>query len=219
IRAGAVRGEAQVPKIAARQKLSHGQSRETAKTLHPPDPLSRPVRPAGYSRSICACASPLVWRCPMPVEVKRRVVLAARPSEVPQFAATFAHASMQGWQSLVADSLERCRSLVQHQLCDVLMVDECMYQRAGPSGLSWLARQREFPAVLLTGMEPEVLAVAYGEGLSVCLPRRQTLEHPPLLAAALDRAAHLQENWHTHRRTKEGLHQCRRQVDRLVSLL
>ena len=156
----------------------------------------------------------------MSVDVKpRRVLVAARPPEAPELAAVFTHAALKGWQMLPAGTLEQARSLAQQQRCEALVVDECLYERAAPAAFGWLCRQRDLPVVLLSANEPETLALAYGAGVSLCLPRRQTLKHPPLLAAALHRTAQWSDECRAGLRTVETLSQCRRQVDRLVSLL
>ncbi len=156
----------------------------------------------------------------MAVEIeRRRVLVAARPSESAELHALFADAALAAWDALDADGVARARFLLQHNPCDVLIVDEGLYHMAGPVGLAWLLQERETPVICLTGMEAETVAQAYQQGVQLCVPRRLALNHAPLLAAALARAAHLGDAQRGARRTKEGLYQCRRQVDRLVNLL
>jgi GGDEF domain-containing protein len=156
----------------------------------------------------------------MAVEIeRRRVLVAARPSEAAELHGLFADAALEGWDLLDADGVARARFLLQHNPCDVLIVDEGLYHTAGPVGLAWLVQDRDTPVICLTGMEAETVAQAYQQGVHLCVPRRLALEHPPLLAAALRRAAGAADAQRSARRTKEGLYQCRRQVDRLVNLL
>jgi DNA-binding response OmpR family regulator len=158
--------------------------------------------------------------CSVPVELKpRRALVAARPTEAAQLGALFTDEALQSWEPLEADSLERARVLLHHNPYDILIVDESLYHHSGPSGLAWLAQQREVPTVLLAGMDPDAVTLAYEQGVSLCLPRNMTLENPSVLAAALRRALQIRERERSDRRTKEGLIQCRRHVERLVSLL
>src|SRR5260370_14893486 len=96
---------------------------------------------------------------------------------------------MTGWEAVEADSSHRARFTLQHTACDVLLVDEGLYFAEGPEGLAWLAQQKDVPMVFLGGSEAEVCTLAYERGATISLPRRTTLDHPPLLAAALRRAA------------------------------
>jgi GGDEF domain-containing protein len=156
----------------------------------------------------------------VPVDAeRRRVLLAARPTEAVELQSLFAHAALESWEPLQTDTFENARFLLQHNPCDILLVDESLYQFVGQPGLAWLAQQREAPTVFLTGMEPVGLAQAYEHGVSLCLPRRLTLDNPALLAAALNRVAQIREMQRCQGRAKESLHQCRRHVDRLVNLL
>jgi hypothetical protein len=155
---------------------------------------------------------------PMDLE-RRRIMLAARPSEAGTLRGQFAQAPLDKWDVVDADSFERARFLLQHDPCDVLVVDEGLYHDAGALGLAWLAGQREVPIIFMTGMEPDVVAQAYAHGVNLCLPRQLAMQHAPVLSAAVERMAQMSEGQRCHRRTKENLHLCRRQVDRLVNLL
>lgn len=155
---------------------------------------------------------------PAPVE-RRRVLLAARPAETAEMQTLFAHDAMTAWEPFEADSLERARFLLQHNPFEILVIDESLFHQTGPAEFAWLTQRRETPTIFLTAMEHDTLTRAYEQGVSLCLPRRMTLNHPPMLAAALKRAAQIVELQRCHRRTKEGLLQCRRHVDRLVNLL
>jgi diguanylate cyclase (GGDEF)-like protein len=150
---------------------------------------------------------------------RRRVLVAARPTEEGELRSLFANDALADWEPVEADSFQRARFTLQHTACDVLLVDEGLYHAEGADGLAWLARQGDPPTVFLGGSEAEVCRQAYELGAALCLPRRSTLEHPPLLAAALRRAALFGEAVRRSRRTRATLAQCRRQVDRLVGLL
>jgi GGDEF domain-containing protein len=156
----------------------------------------------------------------MPLELeRRRVLVAARAAEEEALRPLFAAEVMAGWEPVEADSFHRARFTLQHTACDALLVDEGLYCAEGPEGLAWLAQQQDVPMIFLAGSEAEVCTQAYEQGATICLSRRTTLEHPPLLAAALRRAAQGAALIRCQRRTRESLHQCRRQVDRLVGLL
>src|SRR5262249_50690965 len=146
----------------------------------------------------------------------RRVLLVAQTDEEQALRQAFAHRSLSGWEALAADSFERARFILQHNACDLLLVDESLCYGAGPDGLGWLARQEETALVCLCGSQPEILTHGYMQGAQVCLPRHLAVEHPPLLAAALQRARQLGEVRRSWQRTKDKLHESRRQVDRLV---
>jgi GGDEF domain-containing protein len=155
---------------------------------------------------------------PMDLE-RRRIVLAARPCEAGCLRGQFTQAPLDKWDVIDADSFERARFLLQHNPCDILVVDEGLYHDAGALGLAWLAGQREVPIIFMTAMEPDVVAQAYANGVNLCLPRQLALQHTPVLHAALERMAQVSEAQRCQRRSKDNLHLCRRQVDRLVNLL
>jgi DNA-binding NarL/FixJ family response regulator len=150
---------------------------------------------------------------------QHRALVAARPTEAALLRFLFTDDALQSWQPQEADTLEHARVLLKHNPYDILIVDESLCQQSGPLALAWLAQQREVPTVLLTGMDPDAVTRAYEQGVSICLPRRMTLDNPPVLAAALHRTVQIREHQRSHRRTREGLAQCRRHVDRLVNLL
>ncbi|HYV39638.1 MAG TPA: hypothetical protein VE988_28375 [Gemmataceae bacterium] len=156
----------------------------------------------------------------MPVEVeRRRILLAARPPEAKELHTLFADPCLDRWDILDADSFERARFLLQHNPCDILLVDESLYHSAGRAGLAWLARRQDPQTVFLTGMDPDTIALAYELGVSLCVPRRMSLDNPRVLAAALQRAVAITDLQMGQRRTADRLLTCRRQVDRLVNLL
>ena len=148
----------------------------------------------------------------------RRILLAAQPDDAEKLHQIFTNAPLDKWELLDAGSFERARFLLQHNTCDILLVDE-NFISPGANSLGWLARNPDAPTVLLSTMEPESLACAYKQGVSMCLPREVALHHPEALAAALERNAGAVQSRHCLRRSADRLHQCRRQVDRLVNLL
>jgi diguanylate cyclase (GGDEF)-like protein len=89
----------------------------------------------------------------------------------------------------------------------------------GTIGLAWLGRQPDAPLVFLGNEQAERFRAAYEHGASVCLPRSLTLGEPALLDAVLRRTVRGADLLRTHSRTKDTLLQCRRQVDRLVTML
>jgi diguanylate cyclase (GGDEF)-like protein len=175
--------------------------------------------PDGYLRFIGDLRS-LQVECFMVLDMERkRVLLAARPAETPSILALFGRPPLENWEVLDADSLERAHFIMQHTACDALLVDESVRHMATTNDLEWLAKHQEMPTLLLGGLEPVSMAEAFESGVTMCLPRVATLAHPPLMAAALNRAAALAQAHRANRRTREGFLQCRRQVDRLVNLL
>jgi diguanylate cyclase (GGDEF)-like protein len=131
----------------------------------------------------------------------------------------FARAGLDEWDMADADCLQRARFLLQHNPCDVLLIDESLCPAADPAALAWLAPLGNVPAIFLAAMEPDTIARAYEAGASICLPRQATLDNPPMLAAALRRAASIGDMSNNLRRSADRLHQCRRQIDRLVHLV
>ena len=156
----------------------------------------------------------------MPVTVeRRRILLAAKRPQAEELRNLFCETPLQRWELLEADSFERARFLLQHNPCDVLLVDDGLCNGTGAAGLAWITRQLEPPTVFLTSMEPCSVAQAYEHGVSVCVPRKLSLSHPQVLAAALKRTVQIAELQLANRRTSERLFKCRRQIDRLVNLL
>jgi GGDEF domain-containing protein len=156
----------------------------------------------------------------MSVELeRRRVLVAARPIEEPILRPLFATEVLGGWEAVPADSFDAARFTLQHTACDVLLIDEGLCCSEGPEGLAWVGQQKDVPMVFLAGSDAEICTLAYERGAAVCLPRRMTLDYPPLLAAALKRAAREGDLLRTQKRTRDSFYKCRRQVDRLVNLL
>jgi GGDEF domain-containing protein len=156
----------------------------------------------------------------MPVDCdRRRVLVTAQEASSKPLLELFGHGPLRDWEALAADSLERARFVLQHQACDVLLVDQSVYRWDDAEGLVWLARQREVPVLLLAAPEAGVVSFALEHGVSHWLPHDLAVEHPMLLAATLAQAAQLTELRRRSRDLGADLLDSRRQVDRLVSLL
>jgi len=100
----------------------------------------------------------------------------------------------------------------------VLLVNDDLFEREGGQGLNWLAWQQNTPMVFLSDRGVN-LQRAYELGAGVCLSRKMAIEHPPLLAAALEEAMRSSVVRQGYRRTRERLADSRRHVDRLVNMM
>ena len=150
---------------------------------------------------------------------RRRVLIATGPDNKGMFRDLFRRDPLDQWVTLEAESFSRARFVLQHEPCDVLLVNDDLYETEGGQGLAWLAWQREVPVVLLVGAASETYARAYQLGVSVCLPRDQALSHPPMLAGGLNQAMNICEMRFGYQRIKEQLAQSRRHTDSLVNML
>jgi GGDEF domain-containing protein len=149
----------------------------------------------------------------------RQVVLAADPGSRPALSELFTRELFKGWSVLTADSFEQVRFVLQHQGCDVLLVDESAYKGEDAEAFAWLARRSELPLLLLAMAEPAMLTFALANGVSQWLPRDLALAHPLLLAAALNQLAQITDLRRHTTQTANRLRDSRRQVDRLVNVL
>jgi len=152
-------------------------------------------------------------------EPNRRVLIAANAKGNDSLREILAHEPFKHWHALHADSFLQVRFYLQHMNCDVVLVDEGLCCLEGWEELDWLATRGNAPVLFLGERAPETFARAYAQGVHMCLPRDWTLTYPPLLAAALERAALQRKATKEHGHVKEKLGQCRRQIDRLVSLI
>ena len=150
---------------------------------------------------------------------RRHVLIGTSPENQGIFRELFKRHPLDQWVMKEAESYSQARFVLQHDPCDVLLVNDDLYEREGAQGLAWLAWQREVPIVLLVGQSPETYARAYQLGVSICLPREPIFGHPPMLAAGLDQALNICEMRFGYRRIKEQLAQSRRHTDCLVNLL
>jgi diguanylate cyclase (GGDEF)-like protein len=149
---------------------------------------------------------------------RRRVLIAAAPGELEALVELFNTGLVDGWEAGEAESFEQARFLLQHDTCDVLLVDRSLFQPEDADGLDWLSRQAQ-PVAYLAGSDPESLTAVLERGSSQWLPRDLGLAHPALLAAVLNQAAARGDLRRNHRRLADALQEFRRQVRRLVTLL
>ena len=136
---------------------------------------------------------------------RRRVLIGTSSEHQNIFRDLFRRHPLERWVIREASSFSRARFVLEHEPCDVLLVNDDLYEREGGQGLAWLAWQRELPIVLLIGQSPETYARAYQLGVSVCLPCDQVLAHPPILSGALDQAVRICEMRFGYQRIKEQL--------------
>jgi diguanylate cyclase (GGDEF)-like protein len=148
----------------------------------------------------------------------RRVLIAAAPAEAPPLLELFTHGRVDGWEADEAESFEQARFMLQHDACDVLMLDHSLYRPEDAHTLAWLSRQPQ-PVAYLAGPDATTVAAVLERGACQWLPRELALSHPALLTAVLNQAAARAEQRRNHRRLGEALQECRRQVQRLVTLL
>jgi diguanylate cyclase (GGDEF)-like protein len=147
------------------------------------------------------------------------VLLAAEPGEGAVLRDLFAAGLLGDWEVAEAESLAQVRFAVQHAAWDVLLVDEGLYLREEGEGLPWVARHSPVWVLLLADVPPRTLLRAWQQGIHQWLPRRATLEHPALLAAALGQAARA-GGWRRQGQQAEAdLRECQRQRDRLIEML
>jgi diguanylate cyclase (GGDEF)-like protein len=147
---------------------------------------------------------------------RRRALLTGKSEYVKSLQDLLAQPALrERWEGMTADNVGQARYLLQHRGFDAILISDHLHEPA----LHGLAHHQGVPLVLLGKSRPECLTRAYREGVTMCLPHAMTLRHPPLLAAALDRAAQLADDQRRHRDTRQQLEESRRQLERLVSLI
>ncbi len=149
----------------------------------------------------------------------RRVLIAAGPGANQSLQQLFSAEPFKGWETLEADSFSRARFVLQHDPCDLLLVNDDLLEREGGQGLAWLAQQRETPILCLAGSAPEIFQKAYEQGASVCLPRHMVMAHPLLLITAMEQALKAGALRQNQRQTRSRLLETRQHVDRLVNMI
>jgi diguanylate cyclase (GGDEF)-like protein len=155
----------------------------------------------------------------MSVELeRRRVLIAAAPGELGALLELFARGLVEGWEAGEAETFEQARFLLQHDTCDVFLVDHSLLRPDDADGLDWLSRVQQ-PVAYLAGPDAGALTAVLERGAGGWLPRELGLGQPALLAAVLNQAAARGDLRRNHRRLGEALGECRRQVRRLVTLL
>lgn len=95
----------------------------------------------------------------------------------------------QGWEFLKAENIERAQFALHYFGCDVLLVDEGFFRRAGTEAVAWLAAQRAAPVMLMTDWDAELVTAALTRGAQYWVPRTQVLCEPRSLLVFLERAA------------------------------
>jgi diguanylate cyclase (GGDEF)-like protein len=150
---------------------------------------------------------------------RQQVILAAANWERNWLRSQFNRPPLDHWEVLEADSLERARFLSQHNACDALLVDESLQAHQAAEGLAWLVKISKAPVVYLSGGQPELAAAAFAEGVTQWMPRELALAHPGVLDALIRRAILGAGLVTRARQAADELRECRRQANRLVSLL
>jgi diguanylate cyclase (GGDEF)-like protein len=100
-----------------------------------------------------------------------------------------------------------------------LLLDSSLYRGSDPEAIAWLAVQQCAPMLLLSETEPGVIVSALRQGARQWLARDVALRQPEILAETLQQVARVGEMLRRVRATNEELLECKRQVNRLVSLL
>ncbi len=150
---------------------------------------------------------------------RRRVLVAAGPAAIFSLRDLFSCPPLMHWEPVEADSFAKARFVMQHHPCEIMLVNEDLYQHEGDQALDWLTQTRAAPLIFLAGDKPSTVAQAYQHGAHMCLSRAMALACPALVATALDRAVALGEKHRTYHRLAKQLAQCRRHMDRLVHLI
>jgi diguanylate cyclase (GGDEF)-like protein len=150
---------------------------------------------------------------------RQQVLLAAANAEGSWIRSQFTRPPLDQWDLLDAETLERVRFLLQHNACDALLVDESLQGHQTGGGLAWLVKACKGPVVYLSGDQPEGAAVALAQGVQQWMPRDLALSYPALLDALLRRAIQSAALVTRAQQSAAELRECRRQANRLVSLL
>ena len=149
----------------------------------------------------------------------RRVLLATGAKAGEPLRELFNEEPLNAWKILEADSFSQARFVLQHDPCDVLVVNEDLLASEGGQGLGWLAWNQETPIVYLAGSSAEMMRKAYEQGATICLPRQMVLEQPMLLVTAIEHARQAADLRQEQRATKDRLLETRQHVDRLINMI
>jgi diguanylate cyclase (GGDEF)-like protein len=125
----------------------------------------------------------------------------------------------RAWDVREADSIERTRFILQMEPCDVLVLDSALYRGSDPGDVSWLTAQHITPVLLLGEPEEAIVVSALQNGARQWLSRELAVQQPAILEATLRQIALIGDIQRKARAASEALHDSRRQVSRLVSLL
>jgi GGDEF domain-containing protein len=152
------------------------------------------------------------------VQVRRPVLVAARDREWLELARAFAADRLRGWEARQATDFPHARFLLQHEACDILLLDRDSFLDEDGEALVRLASRQGVPVVVLSGCVPGGAADA-AEDDRLCLPRELALEYPALLDEALEAAARCRRLQRDLHRMAEEVREWRRRADQLATLL
>lgn len=150
---------------------------------------------------------------------RRRVLLAAQAPECARLRGLFDEERVPGWEAGEANRFEQARFLLQMSPWDVVLLDGSLVGCGDTPGLAWLARQDAAPVLFLADTTPDMVREALSHGAHTWMPRYLAFDHPPLLAAVLDRVALLGDLRRRTEVAQAALHDSRQQVNRLVNML
>jgi diguanylate cyclase len=146
-----------------------------------------------------------------------RVLVIVDRASAPVLDHLFGLEPLANLEPAVAADFAAARFALEHNPCDVLLVDGPVFQRNGPEAFEWLGRRHLLPTVVVT--ETEAAVRATDQTLIICLPRPLAIARPETLREALSQAVRLRELQRSQLRLSEALKQSRRQTDRLVALV
>jgi diguanylate cyclase (GGDEF)-like protein len=150
---------------------------------------------------------------------KRRLLIAASPAEGVLARQVLLGSVQDAWEVATVYSFAQARFLLHHEPFDVLLVEEALWRHEGSAALDWLTSQRDAPVLFLAGPGPQAVAEALERGVEHWLPRDLAAAQPAIFRATLEQAVRVSDLGRRVRRAAEALHDCRRQVTRLVNLL
>jgi diguanylate cyclase (GGDEF)-like protein len=150
---------------------------------------------------------------------RRSLLLACERQERLNLKAVLDAPLFRAWEVREADSIEQTRFLLQMAPCDVLVLDSALYRDSSPEAVSWLTAREETAILLLGEPEAGTIVNALRNGARQWLPRELALRQPAILEATLQQIALVGDVQRKARAASQALHDSRRQVSRLVSLL
>lgn len=152
----------------------------------------------------------------MQTRQKRALILSQSPDEL---MSVVEQSQPEAWSFVVSDSYTGTSLRLQHSYFNVLILDETDYQYEGLEGLSWLARNHDVPILFLADVSPTAITQAFTYGASNWLPRKQSLQFPSMLLAALDCLVSYSNVRNNNLYLEKQLHETRSQLDQLVDVL
>lgn len=148
---------------------------------------------------------------------QHRVLLVS--SAETQLEEVFSLEEMNPWQPIRADSFARAMLVQQSNPCEILIVDQSIFEKEGMDGLIWLIRKQTTPMVFLADLSADIIGRVVQEGVQFWLPRGQSLQNPQILSGTLHQALLWFADKQACLRFRDSMEQYQSQVDRLVSLL